>query len=303
VSCDVVVAGSVNVDLVVTVERLPDPGETVTGGTFERHGGGKGANQAVAAARAGASVAFIGAVGDDDLGTEAVAQLDAEGIDTSSVASLAETATGVALIIVDAHGENEIAVASGANSFVDEAMVRAALGSRSFAQSTVFGTNLEISDDAVRTVCSIANEAGMQVLVNPAPARELPEDVLSAGPILTPNESEARALSGEDSAEAAGRALAERTRQAVIVTLGRRGALLVRGDEARHFDAFAVDAVDTTGAGDAFNGVLASQLARGIALDEAIPYAMAGTALAVTVSGARDGMPSLGEVESLIARS
>src|SRR5215207_6042533 len=186
----VYVIGSVNLDLVVRLATLPGPGETVTGGTFERHGGGKSANQAVAAARHGATVRMIGAVGDDDLGEEAVAQLEAERIDVSAVQRLA-TPTGVALIAVDAHGENQIAVASGARA---------------------------------------ERAAGLGVVLNPAPARPLPDDVLALSPVLTPNGPEAAALSGEDDPKAAARALTARTGAPVVVTVGADGALLADGD-------------------------------------------------------------------------
>src|SRR5215207_8568963 len=215
----VYVIGSVNLDLVVRLATLPGPGETVTGGTFERHGGGKSANQAVAAARHGATVRMIGAVGDDDLGEEAVAQLEAERIDVSAVQRLA-TPTGVALIAVDAHGENQIAVASGANA---ELAAEAAEGG-------VVLLGLEVPDAAVLAGARAARAAGLGVVLNPAPARPLPDDVLALSPVLTPNGPEAAALSGEDDPKAAARALTARTGAPVVVTVGADGALLADGD-------------------------------------------------------------------------
>jgi ribokinase len=298
---DVIVVGSVNTDLVVSVERLPGPGETVTGGAFERHGGGKGANQAVAAARAGASVAFVGAVGDDDLGSEALALLEREGIDVSGVRRLPDAPTGVAAIVVDARGENQIAVASGANARVAGADVARALDGRTAPRGVVL-SNLEVPDEAVLAAADAAASAGMTMVLNPAPARPLDDEVLRRGPVLTPNEGEATALSGEEDAGRAARALGERTGAPVVVTLGARGALLVDGGRATVLDAYRVDAVDTTGAGDAFNGVLGARLARGLSLDEALPYALAGAALAVTVAGAREGMASSDRIDAVVAR-
>jgi ribokinase len=299
VAPEMVVVGSVNTDLVVILDHLPAPGETVSGGRFERHGGGKGANQAVAAARVGARVRFVGAVGDDDLGHEAVALLKAEGIDVAGVARSPDAPTGVALITVDARGENQIAVASGANATLGaaevERAVRGALGSGSVCLS-----NLEIGDDAISAGFAAARRGGARLILNPAPARPVPDEILDLGPMLTPNEGEARRLSGEDVVEDAARALARRTGAPAIVTLGAEGALLCDGPEVARAKAFSVEVVDTTGAGDAFNGILASRLARGASVRAALPYALAGAALAVTVAGARAGMPSLDEVERLL---
>ena len=295
----VVVVGSVNTDLVVTVERLPAPGETVTGGRFERHGGGKGANQAVAAARAGARVRFVGAVGRDDLGDEALRLLEEEGVDVSGVARVPDAPSGVAAIVVDARGENQIAVASGANARLDGRAVEQALGGGAGEVGAVL-TNLEIGGDAMLAAARHAAAAGVPFVLNPAPARPLPDAVLALRPILTPNLGEARALAGEGDERSAARLLAERTGAAVVVTLGARGAMLVsRGDE-RMLAAFEVEAVDTTGAGDAFNGVLGWGLAGGLGLEEALPYALAGAALAVTVAGAREGMATRPDIERLV---
>ena len=281
---DVFVIGSINVDLVVRAQTLPAPGETVTGGTFERHGGGKSANQAVAAARAGASVRMIGAVGDDDLGEEAVGQLAAEGIDTSRIARLGAP-TGVALIAVDAAGENQIAVASGANAELSPAAVEAALDGAPEGAVALLG--LEVPDATVLPAARAARAAGLTVVLNPAPARPLGDELLSLAPILTPNGGEAAALSGEDEPEAAASALAARTGAPVVVTIGAGGALLVSGDDVERVPAPAVEAVDTTGAGDAFNGALAAALAGGAALAEAVREAVAVAAESVRRPGAR----------------
>jgi ribokinase len=282
---DVHVIGSINLDLVVRAPTLPAPGETVTGGTFERHGGGKSANQAVAAARAGAAVRMIGAVGDDDLGEEAVQQLAAEGIDVAAVQRLASAPTGVALIAVDARGENQIAVASGANAELAPEAVEAALAGA--AAGGVALIALEVPDAPVLAGARAARSAGLTVVVNPAPARPLGDALLDLAPILTPNGGEAAALSGEDDPEAAARALSARTGAPVVVTVGARGALLADGDALERIPAPAVEAVDTTGAGDAFNGALAAALAGGAALADAVREAVATAAESVRRPGAR----------------
>jgi ribokinase len=281
---DVYVIGSVNLDLVVRAETLPGPGETVTGGTFERHGGGKSANQAVAAARQGAAVRMIGAVGDDDLGEEAAGQLEAEGIDVSAVQRLSSAPTGVALIAVDAKGENQIAVASGANAALSPEAVEAALAG---ADGGVALIGLEVSDAAVLAGARAARAAGLQVVLNPAPARPLSDELLALSPVLTPNGGEAAALSGEDDPEAAARVLASRTGAPVVVTVGADGALLVDGDAVERIPAPAVEAVDTTGAGDAFNGALAAALAGGATLADAVREAVEVAAESVRRPGAR----------------
>jgi ribokinase len=282
---DVYVVGSVNADLVVRLPALPRPGETVTGGTFERHGGGKGANQAVAAARAGAAVRMVAAVGDDDLGAEAIAELEAEGVEVAAVQRLADTPTGVALIAVDEAGENQIAVASGANhALAADAVERALAGA---APGGVVLLSLEIPDAAVLAGARAARAAGLTVVLNPAPARALPDALLALSPLLTPNADEACALGGEPEPEAAARALAERTGAPVVVTIGAGGALLADGGSVERLPAPEVDVVDTTGAGDAFNGALACALAGGAALDAAVREAIAVAAESTRRPGAR----------------
>ena len=283
---DVIVVGSVNADLVVRAPRLPGPGETVTGGTFARHGGGKGANQAVAAARLGARTALVAAVGGDDFGAEALRGLAAEGVDVDGVARLADVATGVALIVVDERAENQIAVASGANAALDGAFVAAALER---LEGGVVLLSLEVGDAAL-----LAGARGARLAVlNPAPAREVPAALLVAGPLLTPNAGEARDLTGEEDPRAAALALRERTGAPVVVTLGADGALLADGpgDPVR-VPAPRVDAVDTTGAGDCLNGALAAELARGAALEAAVAFAVRAAALSTLRQGAREGMPT-----------
>jgi ribokinase len=285
----VVVIGSVNADITVRAERLPGRGETVTGGTAHRGGGGKGANAAVAAARAGADVRLVAAVGDDEPGASALAELRAAGVGVEGVVALPGIATGTALIVVDAAGDNQIAVASGANHELAADHVEAALGASAGASPTAFLISFEIPDAAILAAARhAAATAGAPLVVNPAPARPLPEGLAATRPILTPNQHEAAALTGADDPEAAARALASRTGAPAIVTLGARGALLAtpEGATTRH-PAPAVQAVDATGAGDVFNGVLAAALAGGAALPGAVDAAVAAAAASVTRPGAR----------------
>jgi ribokinase len=287
----VVVVGSVNADLVVSVRQLPQPGETVSGGTFARYGGGKGANQAVAAARLGARVTFVGAVGTDDLGDEALAQLEREGVDVSSAARLEDVATGVAVIVVDEQGENQIAVASGANGELTAAMVEDALA---LDETGVVLLGHEVPEAAVLAGAAAARAAGWTAILNPAPARPLPDGL--DGVLLTPNADEARALTGEENPEAAARALRAVTNAPVLVTLGANGALLLEREGAQRLPAPAVQVVDTTGAGDTVNGALAAELAAGRPVRDAVRFALAAAALSTQAAGAREGMPRRDEV-------
>ena len=285
----VVVVGSVNADLVVSVGELPRAGETVTGGTFARHGGGKGANQAVAAARAGARVSWVGAVGADDLGDEALRALEAEGIDVSAALRLDDVATGVAVIVVDERGENQIAVASGANAALTGEAVARALSSLLSGTGVVL-LGHEVPPEAVAAGAAAARTAGWQAILNPAPARELIDDL--DGVILTPNADEARRLSGEEDVAGAASALKARTNAPVLITLGGDGALL----DGDRIPAPPVDVVDTTGAGDTVNGALAAGLAAGEPLRDAVAFALAAASLSTRVAGARAGMPRRDDV-------
>ena len=293
----VVVVGSINVDLVVTADRLPAPGETVLGGRFSVHDGGKGANQAVAAARAGARVAIVGAIGSDANGTRALGALEAEGIDTSRVRRVETDPTGVALIAVGPRGENQIVVAPGANATLaldaaDHGVIRTA---------DVLLTNHEVLPAVTLDALRTAHDAGIGAILNPAPARALPADVLALGPILTPNEHELVVAIGNDVTDAALEELAARHAGPIVVTQGPAGALLVEGARRQRFEGMlAPQVVDTTGAGDAFNGVLAAWLARGASLDEAIAAANVAGALSVGTAGAREGMPLREAIEELV---
>lgn len=295
----VIVVGSVNVDLVVRVPRLPTPGETVTAGTFSRHHGGKGANQAVAAARFGASVRFLGAVGDDEMGVAARDALSTEGIDVSGLHVLPDALTGVALIAVDDSGENQIAVAPGANARLEVEAVRRAL-EVSLRPTGVLLVNLEIGDEPLLAAASLADAAGLAIVVNLAPTRSLPEALLEFGPTLVLNEGEVSRLGGAGGVESSARILAGETGALVIVTLGQDGALVVDGMGVERVPGHRVDAVDTTGAGDTVCGVLAAELAAGRTAEQALRIAMAAAALSVTVAGAREGMPSRSAVQTFL---
>lgn len=278
----VVVVGSVNVDLVVRLPRLPAPGETVSGGSFARHGGGKGANQAVAAARAGARTAIVGRVGADPDGDAALAELAALGIDVAHVARDADAHTGVALIAVDGEGRNQIAVAPGANRAIGPfptELVDAGPG--------CVLLSFEAPDAVLVEAAQAACAAGWTVVCNPAPPRDLDPALLATGPVLVPNEHEAAALAGTDDPVAAARHLADLSGAPVVVTLGAAGALVLADGAVTRIPAPVVDAVDTTGAGDALCGTLAAGLAAGLGLEAAVRDAVAAASASTTRPGAR----------------
>ncbi len=301
----VIVVGAINVDLVVVAPTLPGPGETVVGGGLQTFGGGKGANAAVAAARAGSTVRLIGAVGDDDTAGVALAELRSEGVDVGGVAVIAGESTGVALIVVDDQGENQIAVGAGANAAITVDHVTRCLAAALPAAGCVL-VSTEIPAAAVAAAVAAATAAGVVCLLNPAPVVPIVAELLSLGPIVTPNSTELRdlmTLLGGDGvktdSDAAARVVAI-SHQPVVVTLGPDGVLLVTSDSVKHVPAPSVDARDTTGAGDTFNGVLATRLAAGDDLATAVPYAVAAAALSVTGVGARGGMPTAAAIEAAL---
>lgn len=296
-----VVLGAVNVDLVVRSATLPAPGETVVGGVFRRHHGGKGGNQAVAAARAlrggpaESAVLLLGVVGDDEFGREALAALSAEGIDVRSVKVAKDVATGVALIVVDDAGENQIAVAPGANARIEPKDVNAAL-ERLEAGSVVLAS-LEGPLATVRHVAERCRALGATFVLNPAPAVTGAGDLLPFASVVTPNVGELAALAGAGDADPAAALVRRHTGLGVIVTRGAEGASLTDATGERSFPAPIVPATDTTGAGDAFSGVLAAALLEGRPIDEAVLRAVAAAGLSVTRAGAREGMPTREEIE------
>jgi ribokinase len=301
----VIVVGSVNVDLVVAAERLPGRGETVLGRRLERYGGGKGANAAVAAARLGAEARLVGAVGEDALGRDALAELRQEGVDVDRVGTLAHETTGAALIVVDRSGDNQIAVGAGANATLTSDHVGSALEGALDGAGCLLAS-LEVPHEAVRTAARAARARGIPVIVNPAPARPSALQLAALGPIFTPNAGEACRLTRETDTRTAAALLADLTGAPVVVTDGSRGALLL---EAPGAEALAlgpppsVPAVDTTGAGDTFSGALATRIAAGDDLRTAAEFAVAAGACAVRARGARAGMPSTAEVHGILGRS
>jgi ribokinase len=299
-----VVVGSLNLDSVSEVPALPRPGETVLALRSARGLGGKGANQAVSAARHGAAVAMVGCVGDDRDGAELLSALAAEAVDTSAVRVRRGPPTGAAQVIVAADGANCIVVAAGANAQLTPADAESALAD--LRPSDVVLIQLEIPIDAATAAARTAAAAGARVVLNPAPAQPLPGDFVRAVDVLVPNLTELVALTGGGGsdlvAEASERALALAGDRSVIVTLGEHGALVVERGEATSVSAPRVDAIDTTGAGDAFCGSLASELLRGRALLDATRVAVQVGALATTRRGALSGLPRRSEIADVIAR-
>jgi ribokinase len=293
----VAVVGSLNLDLVVGVERHPAPGETVIGGAAQRHPGGKGANQAVAAARLGQVVELVGRVGRDEAGRVLLDALAADGVGTRHVAVVEDVASGLALITVDRAGENVIVVAPGANALVGTADVEAAHDVVAGADVVLLGH--EVGEEAVAAAAATARG---RVVLNPAPARTLAPEVLAGVDVLVPNRGELALLAGapvpEGPADAA--ALARRLAgpRAVVVTLGADGAVVVEGGAWHHVPAVPVDVVDTTAAGDAFCGALADALARGADVVEAARWAARAAALATTRHGAQPSLATRAEVQA-----
>lgn len=300
----VLVIGSSNTDLIIKAARIPKPGETILGGEFARAAGGKGANQAVAAARAGGAVTFIACVGRDVYGEAALGGFVAEGINVKHVVHDLTRPSGVALILVDQNGENSIAVASGANDKLSPAQVRKAKSA--FRRARVVLLQLETPLPTVAAAIELAAAHGVRVVLNPAPARPLPDQLLKLVYLLTPNETEAELLTGvavsnEATAARAANKLLARGVQNVIITLGARGAFVAGKSLRRLLPGFKVKAVDATGAGDVFNGALVVALAEGQTLSEAVQFASAAAAISVTRLGAQPSAPSRREIEAVLA--
>ncbi|QXI24728.1 ribokinase [Pseudomonas iranensis] len=298
---NVVVIGSLNMDLVTRAPRLPRDGETLIGHSFATVSGGKGANQAVAAARLGAQVAMVGCVGNDDYGVRLRDALLAEQVDCTAV-SVVEDSSGVALIVVDDNSQNAIVIVAGANGAMTPAVIDRFDAVLQAADVVI--CQLEIPDATVGHALKRARELGKTVILNPAPAsRPLPADWFAAIDYLIPNESEAAALSGLavdslQSAEAAATQLIAMGAGKVIVTLGAQGSLFANGEGFEHFLAPTVKALDTTAAGDTFVGGFAAALANGKSEDEAIRYGQIAAALSVTRAGAQPSIPTMSEVQA-----
>jgi ribokinase len=283
-SFDVCVVGSANLDLVAIADRLPGPGETVLGSSYSEHAGGKGLNQAVAAARSGARTAFVGAVGRDQAGDTLLDVLDGDGIDRTAVLTV-DLPTGRALIAVDAQAENSIVVVPGANGEVRVDRL---------PRCSVVLTQLEIPLDVVAAALAAARAAGAVTVLNPAPAASLPDDVVADCDLIVPNEHEVGLLGGPAR-------LLELGCRAVVVTRGGEGVEIHRRGGVEHRPAHPVDVIDTTGAGDAFCGALAARLARAADLDAAVDWAMAAGALATSVVGAVPAQPTAAAIEARLA--
>jgi ribokinase len=301
----ILVIGSSNTDMVAKAERLPAPGETVLGNTFIMAAGGKGANQAVAAARLGAHVVFIAKVGADVFGAEAIRSFQREGIDTSLIATDPANPSGVALITVDAKGENCIVVASGANAHLLPADLAAA--DERIRNASLILAQLEIPLETIEYVAERAAIHGIPFILNPAPARPLTPGLLKKIAIITPNQKEAEMLTGipvEDRAGAtqAAKALAAKGIETVIITLGKSGALLFENDTPEWISSPAVTAVDTTAAGDVFCGALTVALSEGKPMKAAVSFACSAAALSVTRLGAQTSAPARAELDEFFPR-
>ena len=294
----ITVIGSSNTDMICRVPSLPRPGETIMGSEFVTVQGGKGANQAVAAARAGGNVTFIACVGNDAFGEQAIEAYQKEGIDTSCIRMIDDVATGVALINVAESGENSISVAPGANAHLTPETIdqyREVL-----LASDILLLQLEIPIETVYHIAKIAHQAQIPVVLNPAPAIELDQDILKLFTLVTPNEHEASLLSGawpeaKDERESASAILAKGT-QCVVVTLGSRGVYYLDNQQKGVVEGVPMKAVDTTAAGDTFNGYLVVEMARGRSLKEAIEKANQAAAVSVTKMGAQPSIPYLHEL-------
>ena len=302
----IVVLGSINMDLVASMRRMPTQGETVQGEAFYTASGGKGANQAVAVARLGAEVRMVGRVGDDDFGRTLLHGLNAEGVDVTGVAVDRNGATGVAMIMVDADGENRIAAVYGANMACDDEQLEAAKKAMEGADALML--QLETPPEVSVAAAKHARSLGVRVVWDPAPAANMPEDGFGNADILTPNETEATVLTGVPiadvkSAQAATEVLLSKGVGVAVVKMGPLGVYAATKAERQYIPSFSVSAVDSVAAGDAFGAGLTVALAEGRGLADALKFGAAAGALAVTTPGAQDAMPSRSEVEEFMRRS
>jgi ribokinase len=302
----IVVVGSSNTDMTIRLGRIPMPGETLLGGEFLMAAGGKGANQAVGAARSGGRVSLVARIGADMFGDQALAGLRRDRIDVAQVYRDPTATSGVALIFVGEHGENSIAVASGANARLSRADVTRA--AQLIASASVLLLQLEVPLASVEAAARLGRRCGARVILNPAPAQKLPDGLLRLVSVLTPNETEAGMLTGinvrsDASAVRAAGKLRARGVQTVIVTLGARGALLASDETTCVVPGFNVPAVDTTGAGDIFNGALAVALGEAQPLAQAVRFANAAAALSVTRRGAQLSAPTRRQIDRLLRQS
>lgn len=298
----IVVVGSSNTDLIIKVSEIPRPGETLLGGEFMTFPGGKGANQAVAAARAGGDVVFIASVGNDPYGEEAIKGYKLDNINTENIKVCKGVPSGIAMITISGRGENAITVASGANSLLSPADLEEA--EEPFHEADYMLVQLETPLDTVQKAVELCSDLNTRVILNPAPAAKLPDEILKRVSIITPNETEAESLTGiivtdELTAAVAAGALHKRGIETVIITMGSKGAFLSdrSSGTSKMIAGFKVDAMDTTAAGDVFNGQLAVSLAEGADLEKAIVQAHAAAALSVQKLGAQSSIPRREETD------
>jgi ribokinase len=296
----IAVIGSSNTDMVIKTSKLPVPGETILGGKFFMNPGGKGANQAVAAARLGGKVTFIAKTGDDVFGKQALQIFEAENINTDYLVTDMEHPSGVALITVDAKGENCIVVAPGSNSYLTQQDIEKAR--EELLRSDIVLLQLEIPLDTVAYAANLAFDAGKKVILNPAPAAQVTDELLSKLYMITPNETEAELISGipvkdTESATLAAQNLFDRGVKVVIITLGSKGALLYADGKAKLIPAPKVDAIDTTAAGDVFNGAIAVGISENLELEKAVEFACKAAAISVTRMGAQASAPYWKEIK------
>ena len=300
-----VVLGSINADHILNLDAFPTPGETVTGHHYQVAFGGKGANQAVAAGRSGANIAFIACTGDDDIGERVRRQLERDRIDVAPVRAVKEQSTGVALIFVNAEGENVIGIHAGANAALTTERVEAQRAIIAGAEALLM--QLESPVESVLAAAKIAHENHTTVVLNPAPARVLSDELLALVDIITPNETEAEKLTGirvenDDDAARAACALHDKGIGTVIITLGSRGVWASVNGEGRRVPGFKVKAIDTIAAGDTFNGALVTALLEGKKMDDAIRFAHAAAAIAVTRKGAQPSVPWRKEIDEFLSQ-
>lgn len=300
---NIVVVGSTNIDLFMKVHDIPKPGETVIGKEFYKYFGGKGANQAIAAARFKGNVTFIGSLGNDSDGLSAIKNFRKEGIDTKNIKKSLNKPTGLALIFVDKKGENSIAVSSGANALltVDDVIACTDI----IKKSDILLLQLEIPVETVKAAAKIAYENNVKVILNPAPACPLDDEFYSYVSIITPNIHETESLTGvkvcsDKDALIASNVFMEKGIETVIITDGAKGVYKCDKMEVKFYPAHQVSAVDTTGAGDIFNGVFASAMAYGMKIEKAVDYATAAAAISVTYEGAQNSAPTKSEVENFL---
>lgn len=300
-----VVLGSINADHILNINHFPQPGETVIGKQYTVAFGGKGANQAVAAGRSGADISFIACVGDDDIGERVRKQLASDHIDTQPIEAIKDTTTGVALIFVNAEGENVIGIDAGANKAVTPEYLdrykQQVIGASALLMQ------LESPLETVIAAARIAKDNGTQVILNPAPACELPDELLARVDMITPNETEAEKLTGikvenNEDAACAAKALHDKGIATVIITLGSKGVWLSQSGEGQLVAGFRVKAVDTIAAGDTFNGALVTALLEGQPMDSAVRFAHAAAAIAVTRPGAQPSVPWRKEIDDFLAQ-